>query len=102
MSSQRLKRFASCSFLAQNPADLLRPLGLSEDARNFPLSPKSERAYTRISHEFDALFQALQAEADVNQNMPVRIWPTNELILGRGSLISYIDVLLAVKLLSGL
>ena len=62
------------SFLAQNPADLLRPLGLNEDGRNFPLSPKSERAYTRISHEFDVLFQALQAENDVNQNMPV--WPT--------------------------
>ena len=60
------------SFLAQNPADLLRPLGLNEDGRNFPLSPKSERAYTRISREFDVLFQALQAENDVNQNMPVR------------------------------
>ena len=45
---------------------------MNEDGRNFPLSPKSERAYTRISHEFDVLFQALQAENDVNQNMPVR------------------------------
>ena len=61
------------SFLAQNPADLLRPLGLTEDGRNFPLSPKSERAYTRISHEFDVLFQALQNETDVNQSMPVSL-----------------------------
>ena len=60
-----------CSFLAQNPADLLRPLGLTEDGRSFPLSPKSERAYTRISHEFDVLFQALQNETDANQSMPV-------------------------------
>ncbi|CAK0782798.1 hypothetical protein CVIRNUC_005993 [Coccomyxa viridis] len=59
------------SFLAQNPADLLRPLGLTEDGRSFPLSPKSERAYTRISHEFDVLFQALQNETDVNQSMPL-------------------------------
>ena len=34
----------------------------------FPLSPKSERAYHRISAEFDILFQALQADGDA----PVR------------------------------
>ena len=52
------------SFLAQGPADLLKPLGLGEDPVKFPLSPKSERAYHRISAEFDILFQALQADGD--------------------------------------
>jgi hypothetical protein len=40
-------------------------------AASFPLSPKSERAYTRISHEFDVLFQALQADGEG----PVRALP---------------------------
>lgn len=68
-------RMASRSFLAQGATDILKPLGLGEGAK-FPLSPKSERAYTRISHEFDVLFQALQAEADVNNSdAPVRLLP---------------------------
>ncbi len=62
-------RVASRSFLAQGATDILKPLGLGEGAK-FPLSPKSERAYTRISHEFDVLFQALQAEADVAHSDP--------------------------------
>lgn len=66
---------ASRSFLAQGTGDILKPLGLGEGAK-FPLSPKSERAYTRISHEFDVLFQALQAEADVpHSDSPVRVSP---------------------------
>ena len=62
-------RVASRSFLAQGATDILKPLGLGEGAK-FPLSPKSERAYTRISHEFDVLLQALQAEADVTHSDP--------------------------------
>ena len=56
-------RVASRSFLAQGATDILKPLGLGEGAK-FPLSPKSERAYHRISAEFDILFQALQADGD--------------------------------------
>ncbi len=62
----------SRSFLAQNGTDILKPLGLGDEGVvKFPLSPKSERAYTRISHEFDVLFQALQTEADATQSGPV-------------------------------
>jgi hypothetical protein len=62
----------SRSFLAHNATDILNPLGLSDEGgAKFPLSPKSERAYTRISHEFDVLFKALQTEADPTQSAPV-------------------------------
>ena len=40
--------------------DILKPLGLSEDACKYTLSPRSERAYSRINSEFDMLFQQLQ------------------------------------------
>lgn len=40
--------------------DILKPLGLSEDACKNQLSPRSERAYSRINSEFDMLFQQLQ------------------------------------------
>lgn len=40
--------------------DILKPLGLSEDVCKNQLSPRSERAYSRINSEFDMLFQQLQ------------------------------------------
>ncbi|KAK9833705.1 hypothetical protein WJX74_003257 [Apatococcus lobatus] len=51
--------------------DILKPLGLSEDACKNQLSPKTERAYSRINTEFDMLFQQLQPP-DVKGASPVR------------------------------
>ncbi|KAK9829619.1 hypothetical protein WJX72_006915 [[Myrmecia] bisecta] len=51
-----------------NPGtDMLKPLGLSDENGKFPLSPRSETAYTRISQEFDVLFHHL---ADGNSPEP--------------------------------
>ncbi|KAK9864243.1 hypothetical protein WJX84_008802 [Apatococcus fuscideae] len=51
--------------------DILKPLGLSEDACKYTLSPRSERAYSRINSEFDMLFQQLQPP-DAKGSSPVR------------------------------
>ncbi|BDA45689.1 probable myocyte-specific enhancer factor 2D at N-terminal half [Coccomyxa sp. Obi] len=83
-SDGEISSLSDGSFLAQGATDILKPLGLGEGAK-FPLSPKSERAYTRISHEFDVLFQALQAEADVN-NSDAPVSSPNSLLQSPGSL----------------
>ncbi|KAK9904333.1 hypothetical protein WJX75_009425 [Coccomyxa subellipsoidea] len=83
-SDGEISSLSDGSFLAQGATDILKPLGLGEGAK-FPLSPKSERAYTRISHEFDVLLQALQAEADVTHSDPPGSSP-NSLLQSPGSL----------------
>ncbi|KAK9843983.1 hypothetical protein WJX81_000961 [Elliptochloris bilobata] len=57
-----------CSHLANGSGDLLKPLGLGEGAGGrLAVSPRSERAYSHISREFDVLFQALQADAEATR-----------------------------------
>ena len=56
------------SHLRNGAGDLLRPLGLDSGGggagARLAVSPRSERAYSHISREFDVLFQALQADAE--------------------------------------
>lgn len=51
--------YGLCS-MQHGTIDILKPLGLSEDVCKNQLSPRSERAYSRINSEFDMLFQQLQ------------------------------------------
>lgn len=58
------------SHLGNGAGGLLRPLGLDGGDRGgarAAVSPRSERAYSHISREFDVLFQALQADAEASR-----------------------------------
>lgn len=46
--------------------DVLKGLGLVIDKRQYPVSPKSERAYEAITTEFDRLFEQLVHKAEAN------------------------------------
>lgn len=46
------------------PGEILRPLGLTVERRQYPVSPRSEAAYAQINTEFDRLFQELYSKAD--------------------------------------
>ena len=64
-----LKPACACSHLGNGAGDPLRPLRLDGGGGGARLvvSPRSERAYSHISREFDVLFQALQADAEATR-----------------------------------
>jgi Holliday junction regulator protein family C-terminal repeat len=51
-------------------ADILKPLGLTIDKHQFPVSPRSEAAYDRINSEFDKLMEQLYAMAEAPKVCP--------------------------------
>ncbi len=71
------------------PGEILRPLGLTVERRQYPVSPRSEAAYAQINTEFDRLFQELYSKADQlavssmrRGQCSVTCWPLVPVVLG--------------------
>lgn len=58
-SADSMSSLSDTSLLNTNTQDILKPLGLLIDNKQFAVSPRSERAYTIITSEFDRLFEQL-------------------------------------------